>query len=89
MKQLILFVAIAITVASCFSDDSQGTKEIINMPPADSSAFMNVGVSPAKTKAPDKHIKPKFQPQKSLKIVDSTLGNYASDSLPVKHEEKK
>ncbi len=88
IKRFILFTAITLKVATCNNYDSTLPHEIINMPPADSSAFMNVEVSPAKTKVRDKHIKPKFKPQKSLKIVDSTLGNYANDSLPVKHEEK-
>ncbi len=88
IKCFILSIAITLKVATCNNYDSTLPHEIINMPPADSSAFMIVEVPPVKTKVPDTQIKPKFKPQKILKIVDSTMDKYASDSLPAMHEEK-
>ncbi len=88
MKQLILLLAITITIASCSDNDFAASNEVINMPLADSSAFIKEDKLTVKTKPFNKNVKSKLKPSRSLKIVDSTLGNYANDSMWVKYVDK-
>ena len=88
MKHLILFVAVAITAAACSTGDSQAPTEIIIMQPADSSAFLKEDIATVKTPPKAKRIKSKPKPTQIVKITDSTMGNYAHDSVTSKYVEK-
>ena len=89
MKHLILLVAIAITAATCSTGDSQTSKEIIIMQPADSSTFLKDEVATVKPQLPQvKRVKPKPKPTQTVKIADSIQNNYANDSITAKFVEK-
>ena len=88
MKQLTLLLAINIIIASCSDNDFAASNEIINMPLADSSAFIKEAILTVKTKTLNKNVKSKLKPARSLKIVDSTHANYISDSLQEKFAQK-